>query len=231
MVAAPLEVVLSDQDKGGIGKTSLGQVSLAFGNEVVGGKAMEGALNTQGSVKLFASFAPLKLVLSNSMHVKKRGISGGRYTMHHCTLSFAEGFDGWTSYRLAYRDSHEHEHAATVIGMSDNAPMRYALTDPNPNPDPDPNPNPNPSPNLIPDQVRVHHRHAREPRLLDPVRHQRRVHAVDRRDQADRRAAAEPRPCGGGRRWRGPRQEEEHLLARHEPRPGRQEEECDRVRP
>ena len=128
MVAAPLEVVLSDQDKGGIGKTSLGQVSLAFGNEVVGGKAMEGALNTQGSVKLFASFAPLKLVLSNSMHVKKRGISGGRYTMHHCTLSFAEGFDGWSSYRLAYRDTHDVEHAATVIGMSDVAPMRYELT-------------------------------------------------------------------------------------------------------
>ena len=128
MVAAPLEVVLSDQDKGGLGKTTLGQVSLPFGAEVVSGKAMQGALNTQGSVKLFASFAPLKLVLSNTMHVKKRGISGGRYTMHHCTLSYAEGFDGWTSYRLAYRDSHDVEHAATVIGMSDNAPMRYEFT-------------------------------------------------------------------------------------------------------
>ena len=128
MIAAPLEVVLSDQDKGGIAKTSLGQVSLPFGAEVVSGKAMEGALSTQGSVKLFASFAPLKLVLSSNMHVKKRGISGGRYIMHHCTLSYAEGFDGWTSYRLAYRDSHDVEHAATVIGMSDNAPMRYEFT-------------------------------------------------------------------------------------------------------
>ena len=31
------------------------------------GKAMEGALSTQGSVKLFVSFAPYKLVLKNSI--------------------------------------------------------------------------------------------------------------------------------------------------------------------
>jgi hypothetical protein len=71
---------------------------------------------------------PLKLVLSSNMHVKKRGISGERYIMHHCTLSYAEGSDGWTSYRLAYRDSQTVEHAATVIGMSDNAPTRYEFT-------------------------------------------------------------------------------------------------------
>ena len=128
MVATPLEVVLSDQDTGGLSKTSLGQVSLSFGAEVLSGKAVEGALDTQGSVKLFVSFAPYKLVLSNSMYVKKRGISGGRYTEHDCTLSYAEGFDGWTSYRLAYRDSQAVEHAATVIGMQDNAPMRYEYT-------------------------------------------------------------------------------------------------------
>ena len=103
-------------------------VSLSFGAEVRDGKAMEGALSTQGSVKLFVSFAPYKLVLKNSMYVKKRGISGGRYTEHDCTLSYAEGFDGWTSYRLAYRDSQAVEHAATVIGMQDNAPMRYEYT-------------------------------------------------------------------------------------------------------
>ena len=128
MVATPLEVVLSDQDTGGLSKTSLGQVSLSFGAEVLSGKAVEGALDTQGCVKLFVSFAPYKLVLSNSMYVKKRGISGGRYTEHDCTLSYAEGFDGWTSYRLAYRDSQAVEHAATVIGMQDNAPMRYEYT-------------------------------------------------------------------------------------------------------
>jgi len=128
MVATPLEVVLSDQDTGGLSKTRLGQVSLSFGAEVLSGKAVEGALDTQGSVKLFVSFAPYKLVLSNSMYVKKRGISGGRYTEHDCTLSYAEGFDGWTSYRLAYRDSQAVEHAATVIGMQDNAPMRYEYT-------------------------------------------------------------------------------------------------------
>ena len=128
MVAAPLEVVLSDQDTGGLSKTSLGSVSLSFGAEVLDGKAMEGALSTQGSVKLFVSFAPYKLVLKNSMHVKKRGISGGRYTEHECTLSLGQGFDGWTSYRLAYRDAQGAEHAATVIGMSDNAPMRYEYT-------------------------------------------------------------------------------------------------------
>jgi len=128
MVATPLEVVLSDQDTGGLSKTRLGQVSLSFGAEVLSGKAVEGVLDTQGSVKLFVSFAPYKLVLSNSMYVKKRGISGGRYTEHDCTLSYAEGFDGWTSYRLAYRDSQAVEHAATVIGMQDNAPMRYEYT-------------------------------------------------------------------------------------------------------
>ena len=128
MVAAPLEVVLNDQDTGGLSKTSLGSVSLSFGAEVLDGKAMEGALSTQGSVKLFVSFAPYKLVLKNSMYVKKRGISGGRYTEHECTLSLAQGFDGWTSYRLAYRDAQGAEHAATVIGMSDNAPMRYEYT-------------------------------------------------------------------------------------------------------
>ena len=128
MVAAPLEVVLSDQDTGGLSKTSLGSVSLSFGAEVLEGKAMEGALSTQGSVQLFVSFAPYKLVLKNSMYVKKRGISGGRYTEHECTLSLAQGFDGWTSYRLAYRDAQGAEHAATVIGMSDNAPMRYEYT-------------------------------------------------------------------------------------------------------
>ena len=128
MVAAPLEVVLNDQDTGGLSKTSLGSVSLSFGAEVLDGKAMEGALSTQGSVKLFVSFAPYKLVLKNGMHVKKRGISGGRYTEHECTLSLGQGFDGWTSYRLAYRDAQGAEHAATVIGMSDNAPMRYEYT-------------------------------------------------------------------------------------------------------
>jgi len=128
MVAAPLEVVLNDQDTGGLSKTSLGSVSLSFGAEVLDGKAMEGALSTQGSVKLFVSFAPYKLVLKNGMYVKKRGISGGRYTEHECTLSLAQGFDGWTSYRLAYRDAQGAEHAATVIGMSDNAPMRYEYT-------------------------------------------------------------------------------------------------------
>ena len=128
MVAAPLEVVLSDQDTGGLSKTSLGSVSLSFGAEVLEGKAMEGALSTQGSVQLFVSFAPYKLVLKNSMYVKKRGISGGRYTEHECTLSLAQGFDGWTSYRLAYLDAQRVEHAATVIGMSDNAPMRYEYT-------------------------------------------------------------------------------------------------------
>ena len=128
LVAAPLEVVLNDQDTGGLSKTSLGSVSLSFGAEVLEGKAMEGALSTQGSVKLFVSFAPYKLVLKNSMYVKKRGISGGRYTEHECTLSLAQGFDGWTSYRLAYLDAQRVEHAATVIGMSDNAPMRYEYT-------------------------------------------------------------------------------------------------------
>jgi len=128
LVAAPLEVVLNDQDTGGLSKTSLGSVSLSFGAEVLEGKAMEGALSTQGSVKLFVSFAPYKLVLKNGMYVKKRGISGGRYTEHECTLSLAQGFDGWTSYRLAYRDAQGAEHAATVIGMSDNAPMRYEYT-------------------------------------------------------------------------------------------------------
>ena len=128
MTSAPLEVELSDQDNGGLSKQVLGRASLPFGKEVVSGKAMEGALNTQGSVKLFASFAPLKLVLSSNVHIKKKGISGGRYTMHTVTLSHAEGFDGWSSYRLAYRDTHDVEHAATVIGMSDVAPMRYELT-------------------------------------------------------------------------------------------------------
>ena len=106
MTSAPLEVELSDQDNGGLSKQVLGRASLPFGKEVVSGKAMEGALNTQGSVKLFASFAPLKLVLSSNVHIKKKGISGGRYTMHTVTLSHAEGFDGWSSYRLACRDTH-----------------------------------------------------------------------------------------------------------------------------
>jgi len=128
MVAAPLEVELSDQDNGGLSKQLLGRASLQFSREVVNGRAMECALDTQGSVKLFVSFAPLKLVLSENVYVKKRGASGGRYTMHTVTLSHAEGFDGWSSYRLAYRDSHDVEHAATVIGMSDVAPMRYELT-------------------------------------------------------------------------------------------------------
>ena len=171
MTSAPLEVELSDQDNGGLSKQVLGRASLPFGKEVVSGKAMEGALNTQGSVKLFASFAPLKLVLSSNVHIKKKGISGGRYTMHTVTLSHAEGFDGWSSYRLAYRDTHDVEHAATVIGMSDVAPMRYELTilthenqgysircdnnppgnnlDPNPDPSPSPDPIPNPNPNAM----------------------------------------------------------------------------------
>ena len=127
-IAAPLVVELSDQDSGGLSKQLLGRASLPFSKEVVNGKAMEHALDTQGSVKLFVSFAPLKLILSDNVYVKKRGISGGRYTMHTVTLSHAEGFDGWSSYRLAYRDSHDVEHAATVIGMSDVAPMRYELT-------------------------------------------------------------------------------------------------------
>ena len=128
MIAAPLDVEIFDQDNGGLSKQLLGRVSLPLRDEVVSGKAMEGALNTQGSVKLYVSFAPLKPLLSSSVHIKKRGISGGRYTMHTVTLSRAEGFAGWSSHRLAYRDSHDIEHAATVVGMSDIAPMRYELT-------------------------------------------------------------------------------------------------------
>ena len=128
MIAAPLDVEIFDQDNGGLSKQLLGRVSLPLRDEVVSGKAMEGALNTQGSVKLYVSFAPLKPLLSSSVHIKKRGISGGRYTMHTVTLSRAEGFAGWSSHRLAYRDSQAVEHAATVIGMQDNAPMRYEYT-------------------------------------------------------------------------------------------------------
>ena len=128
MIAAPLEVEICDQDNGGLSKQLLGRASLPLRDEVVSGKEMESALNTQGSVKLYVSFAPLKHLLSSSVYIKKRGISGGRYTMHTVTLSRAEGFAGWSSHRLAYRDSHDIEHAATVVGMSDVAPMRYELT-------------------------------------------------------------------------------------------------------
>ena len=128
MVTAPLEVEVSHQDKGGLSNKELGRATLPFGKEVVFGKAMEGALNTQGTIKLFASFAPFFPVLSNKMHIKKKGISGGRYALHDFTLSRAEGIDGWSSHRLAYRDSHDVEHAATVLGMSGVAPMRYELT-------------------------------------------------------------------------------------------------------
>jgi len=55
MTSAPLEVELSDQDNGGLSKQVLGRASLPFGKEVVSGKAMEGALNTQGSSSSRAS--------------------------------------------------------------------------------------------------------------------------------------------------------------------------------
>ena len=58
----------------------LGLASLPFGNEVIHGKAFEGQLNTQGTIKVFASFAPLKVLLSSVLYIKKTGLTNTRYT-------------------------------------------------------------------------------------------------------------------------------------------------------
>tara|TARA_B100000795_G_C22758928_1_gene422728 strand:- start:35 stop:1483 length:1449 start_codon:yes stop_codon:yes gene_type:complete len=106
----------------------LGMASLPFGNEVMNGKVLEGKLNTQGSVKLFASFAPLKLLHSSVLYVKKTGLANTRYVKQQCTLSYAEGADGWTSYRLAYYDTDDVEHSATIVGMDNESSKRLEFT-------------------------------------------------------------------------------------------------------
>ena len=81
-VSAHLGVELNDGSK----------ASLPFGNEVANGKLLEGRLNTQGTVKVFASFAPLKVLHSSVLYIKKTGLTNTRYIKcNKCTLSIAEG--------------------------------------------------------------------------------------------------------------------------------------------
>ena len=121
-VSAHLGVELNDGSK----------ASLPFGNEVANGKLLEGRLNTQGTVKVFASFAPLKVLHSSVLYIKKTGLTNTRYIKcNKCTLSIAEGTldDGpWASYRLAYYDDDDVEHSATVVRMDNEVSARMEFT-------------------------------------------------------------------------------------------------------
>ena len=121
-VSAYLGVELNDGSK----------ASLPFGNEVANGKLLEGRLNTQGTVKVFASFAPLKVLHSSVLYIKKTGLTNTRYIKcNKCTLSIAEGTldDGpWASYRLAYYDDDDVAHSATVVRMDNEVSARMEFT-------------------------------------------------------------------------------------------------------
>lgn len=121
-VSAHLGVELNDGSK----------ASLPFGNEVANGKLLEGRLNTQGTIKVFASFAPLKVLHSSVLYIKKTGLTNTRYIKcNKCTLSLAEGTldDGpWASYRLAYYDDDDVAHSATVVRMDNEVSARMEFT-------------------------------------------------------------------------------------------------------
>ena len=121
-VSAHLGVELNDGSK----------ASLPFGNEVANGKLLEGRLNTQGTVKVFASFAPLKVLHSAVLYIKKTGVTNTRYIKcNKCTLSLAEGtLDNgpWASYRLAYYDDDDVAHSATVVRMDNEVSARMEFT-------------------------------------------------------------------------------------------------------
>ena len=130
MMSAPIEVELSDQDLGGITKTALGKAVVPFGKEVARAAAhpLSASVDTQGTLNITASFAPLKLIHSSEMYIKHKGVSSARYFKHGVRLEKAEGPGGWNAYRLMYKDNKDNDHNSTVVGLTDRADMRYEFT-------------------------------------------------------------------------------------------------------